>query len=184
MNDNGKNDPLPVKSKEGAESTARALIDSLAHEYGLKVDGKTVNKEFFRCAGEHGESADDSRFFLDYAVRAPLPEVEHGNAIRAMRKTLEAEGYQISGYREDKSKKPWALMDAKGGRDKFSVTVQSSDPPTRLTFIVTTPCYLPPGTKQEQVSAPAPDAIAVTPKETRRATVEPTGAAYPDSPFG
>lgn len=184
MNDAGKNDPLPVKSHGQAEHLVRGLIDSLANEYDLKVDDKTVNKEFFRCIGEKGESADDGRFNLDYAVRASLPEAEHGKAIRAMRKRLEAEGYKISGYREDKSKKPWALMDAEGGKDNVSVTVQSSDPPTRVTFIVTTRCYLPAGTKQEQVSAPAPDAIPVTPKDPRLALMGPTGPAYPNNPFG
>lgn len=184
MNDGGKNDPLPVKSREQAEHLVRNLVDLLAGEYELKVDGKSVDKEFRDCYGKGGESANDGRFDLTYAVRATLPEAEHGKAIRAMRKRLEAGGYEISGYREDKSKKPWALMDAKGGEDNLFVSVESYMPPTQLVFSVTTPCFLPPGTKQEQVSAPAPDAIAVTPKETRRATVEPTGAAYPDNPFG
>ncbi|MEU7636375.1 hypothetical protein AB0C11_09785 [Streptomyces sp. NPDC039016] len=184
MNDDGKNDPLPVKSQEQAEHLARSLVDSLAGEYDLKVDGKTVHKEFRDCFGKEGESADDGRFDLTYAVRAALPEAEHGKAIRAMRKRLEAQGYKISGYREDKTKDPWALMDAKGGKDNLFVSVESYLPPTLLVFSVTTPCFLPPGTKQEQVSAPAPDAIPVTPKDPRLALMGPTGPAYADNPFG
>ncbi|AJC55629.1 hypothetical protein [Streptomyces sp. 769] len=181
MNNGGKNDPLPVKSHGQAEHLVRNLVDSLAGEYGLKVDGKTVNKEFRDCFGKEGESASDSRFDLTYAVRVTLPEAEHGKAIRAMRKRLEAEGYKISGYREDKTKNPWALMDAK---DSLFVSVQSYMPPTQLVFSVTTPCFLPPGTKQEQISAPAPDAGPVTPKDPRLALMAPTAPSYPDNPFG
>ncbi|MFI9228402.1 hypothetical protein [Streptomyces rimosus] len=43
MNDGGKNDPLPVKSRGQAEHLVRSLVDSLAGEYDLKVDGKTVH---------------------------------------------------------------------------------------------------------------------------------------------
>ncbi|MFH8555978.1 MULTISPECIES: hypothetical protein [Streptomyces] len=75
-------------------------------------------------------------------------------------------------------------MGDRGGKDNLFVTMQSYMPPTQLAFSVNTPCFLPPGTKQEQVSAPAPDAIAVVPEDPRRAPAEPTGAAYPDSPFG
>ncbi|MFG2224801.1 hypothetical protein [Streptomyces sp. NPDC048644] len=184
MNDGGKNDPLPVKSQGQAEQLVRSLVDLLAGEYDLKADGKTVHKEFRDCFGKEGESADDGRFDLTYAVRAALPEAEHGKAIRAMRKRLEAEGYRISGYREDKSQDPWALMDAKGGKDNLSVSVESYLPPTQLVFSVTTPCFLPPGTKQQQVSAPAPGAVPVAPVDPRLALMEPTGAALPPTPFG
>ncbi|MER6053169.1 hypothetical protein ABT168_38005, partial [Streptomyces sp. NPDC001793] len=134
MYDGGKNDPLPVKSRGQAEHLVRSLVDSMAGEYGLKADDKTVDKEFRDCFGKGGESATDGRFDLTYAVRATLPEPEHGRAIRAMRKKLEAEGYKISGYREDRTKNPWALMDAKGGKDNLFVTVQSYMPPTQLVF--------------------------------------------------
>ncbi|GAU70943.1 hypothetical protein SSP35_24_00480 [Streptomyces sp. NBRC 110611] len=184
MNDGGKNDPLPVKSQEQAEHLVRGLVDSLAEEYGLKVDGKTVHKEFRDCFGKEGESTDDGRFDLTYAVRAALPEAEHGTAIRAMRKRLEAQGYKISGYREDKTKDPWALMDAKGGKDNLVVSVESYMPPDQLVFSVNTPCFLPPGVKQQQVSAPATDTAPVTPKDPRLALMAPTGPASPENPFG
>ncbi|MFJ5677698.1 hypothetical protein [Streptomyces sp. NPDC093097] len=181
MTDSGMNDPLPVKSREGAEDAARALIESLASQYGLQVDGKTVRKEFFECFGKNHEHASDGRFDLSYSMRAHLPGDEHGKALRPMRKKLEAEGYKISGYREDPSQ---ALMDAKGGSDNFFVSVESYLPPTDLVFSVNTPCFLPPGVKQEQVSAPAPESVPVTPKDPRLALMAPTGPAHPDSPFG
>ncbi|RSO29975.1 hypothetical protein DMH15_26465 [Streptomyces sp. WAC 06725] len=185
MNDGGKNDPLPVKSRGQAEHLVRSLVDSLAGEYDLKVDGKTVHAEFRHCYGENGESASDGRFDLTYAVRASVPEAEHGKAIRAMRKKLEAEGFKVSGYREDKTKKPWALLDADGGKDDLSVSVESYMPPTQLVFSVSTPCFLPPGTKQEQISAPAPDAVPVTPKDPRLALMAPTRSAHTgNNPFG
>ncbi|WP_159394040.1 hypothetical protein [Streptomyces sp. NRRL F-5755] len=52
-----------------------------------------------------------------------------------MRKKLEAEGYQISGYREDKTKKPWALMDADGGKDDLSVSVENARHGSWVTFL-------------------------------------------------
>ncbi|GCD45907.1 hypothetical protein [Streptomyces paromomycinus] len=186
MNDGGKNDPLPVKSQEQAEQAARGLIDSLAAEYGVKADGKTVNKEFRDCHGKDGESSDDGRFILSYAVRAPVPEAEHGKAVRAMRRKLEADGYKVSGYREDKTKKPWALLDAKGGRDRLFISVQSYVPPDQLTFSVTTPCFLPPGVKQEQVSAPAPATASAAVPTTSVLAAGPGGSPnrFPDNPFG
>ncbi|MFB6758321.1 hypothetical protein ACFCXR_02790 [Streptomyces noursei] len=60
-------------------------MDSLAGDYGLKADGRTVSKEFRDCFGREGEHADDGRFGLTYAVRATLPEAEHGKAIRTRR---------------------------------------------------------------------------------------------------
>ncbi|GAA2673955.1 hypothetical protein [Streptomyces lunalinharesii] len=184
MNDGGKNDPLPVRSKEQAEHLVRNLVDSLAGEYGLHVDGETVNKEFRACFGSEGEHADDGRFDLTYAVRATLPETEHGKAIRVMRKRLEAQGYKIRGYREDKSKDPWALMDAKGGKDNLFVSVESYTPPNQLVFSVNTPCFLPPGVKQQQVSAPAPDANPVMSKDPRLALMAPVGPEHRGNPFG
>ncbi|MGW5116881.1 hypothetical protein ACWEQ8_15850 [Streptomyces noursei] len=184
MNDGGKNDPLPVKTKDQVERMVRNLVDSLAGDYGLKVDGKTVNKEFRDCFGREGEHADDGRFDLTYAVRATLPEAEHGKAIRAMRKRLEGQGYKISGYREDKSKDPWALMDAKGGEGGLFVSVESYTPPNQLVFSVNTPCFLPAGVKQQQVSAPASDASPVTRKDARLALMAPVSSAYRGNPFG
>ncbi|MFB6439905.1 hypothetical protein ACFCVY_24495 [Streptomyces sp. NPDC056411] len=179
MTDSGKNDPLPVKSKDGAEHSARALIDQLASQYGLQVDDKTVDKEFRDCYGKNHEHASDGRFDLAYSVRTRLPGDQHGKALRPMRKKLETEGYKIIGYREDPSD---ALMDAKGGSDNLFVSVESYVPDTDLVFSVNTPCFLPPGVKQEQVSAPAP---MPTPVATVPAKQQAGSAPrFPDNPFG
>ncbi|MFG2097209.1 hypothetical protein [Streptomyces sp. NPDC048612] len=179
MTDSGKNDPLPVKSKDGAEHSVRALIDQLASQYGLRVDDKTVRKEFRDCFGKNHEHANDGRFDLTYSVRSRLPGDQHGKALRAMRKKLEAEGYKISGYRQDSSD---ALMDAKGGKDNFFVSVESYVPATDLVFSVNTPCFLPPGVKQEQVSAPAPTTTPVAPLPVGEPAV--SANRFPDNPFG
>ena len=179
MTDSGKNDPLPVKSKDGAEHSARALIDQLASQYGLQVDGKTVQKDFRDCFGKNHEHASDGRFDLTYSVRSHLPGDQHGKALRAMRKKLEAVGYKVSGYREDPSD---ALMDAKGGRDNLFVSVESYVPATDLVFSVNTPCFLPPGVKQEQISAPAPNATPVAPVLVGEPAV--SANRFPDNPFG
>ncbi|MET9292518.1 hypothetical protein [Streptomyces sp. NPDC003077] len=182
MNGGGKNEPLPVKGQKQAEQMARGLLDSLAAEYGLKIDDKSVNSESFNCYGKNRESANDGRYTLNYAARARIFESEHGKAIRAMRKRLEADGYRIVGYREDKAVKPWALLDAKGGKDNLFVSVESYMPSDQLTFSVDTPCFLPPGTKQEQVSAPAPTTVPKAPVSAANSFVPTT--RFPDNPFG
>lgn len=182
MTDSGKNDPLPVKSKDGAERSARELIDSLAGQYRLQVDGTTVNKEFRDCFGKNHERASDGRFDLSYSVRAQLPGAEHGKALRPMRKKLEAEGYKILGYRAEPSQ---ALMDAKGGSDDFFISVDSYGQGNALVFSVNTPCLLPPGVKQEQVSAPAPKATPIAPVASELATVPMASTtSFPDNAFG
>lgn len=178
MNDGGKNDPLPQKSRERAELQARSLVGTLSREYGLTIDESSGDAEFRECTGKDGERAHDGRFDLSYIARVPVPEAEHGNALRAMRKRLEAEGFTISDYREDKSKDPWALMYAKGGQDNFFVSVVSGIPPNSLIFSVSSPCFLPPGRKQDQVSAPAP-----RPHRIDVATA-PADERLRDSPFG
>lgn len=179
MTDSGKNDPLPVKSKDGAEHSARTLIDQLAGQYGLQVDDKTVRKDFRDCFGKNHEHAGDGRFDLTYSVRSRLPGDQHGKALRPMRKKLEAAGYKVSSYRDDPSD---ALMDAKGGRDNLFVSVESYMPATDLVFSVDTPCYLPPGVKQEQVSAPAPNSTPVAPILMHEPPV--SANRFPSNPFG
>ncbi|MFF4601159.1 hypothetical protein ACFY12_00165 [Streptomyces sp. NPDC001339] len=179
MTDSGKNDPLPVKSKDGAERSARELIDSLAGQYRLQVDGKSVNKRFRDCFGANHERANDGRFDLTYSVRAQLSGAEHGKALRPMREKLEAEGYKILGYREEPSQ---ALMDAKGGSDNFFISVDSYGRGNALVFSVSTPCFLPPGVKQQQVSAPSPNTTPTAPAFAS----EPSAftSRFPDNPFG
>ncbi|MFJ5804053.1 hypothetical protein [Streptomyces decoyicus] len=179
MTDSGKNDPLPVKSRDQAELSARTLIDSLASQYGLTADNKTVDKEFYECFGKNHEHATDGRFDLSYSVRAAISGDEHGKALRAMRKKLEAEGYKINGYREKPSQ---ALMDAKGGSDSLFVSVETYGRGNALVFSVETPCFLPPGVKQEQISAPAPNATLVAPTLAGELTV--SANRFPDNPFG
>ncbi|MEU9125732.1 hypothetical protein AB0C96_38950 [Streptomyces sp. NPDC048506] len=179
MNDSGKNDPLPVKSKDNAEQLVRGLVESLAGQYSLKVDDSSVNKDFRDCFGKNHEHASDGRFDLTYSVRAKLPGDKHGEALRVMRKKLESSGYKISGYREDASD---ALMDAKGGHDNLFVSVESYQPPTELVFSVNTPCFLPPGVKQEQVSAPVPQ---TTPTEPQLAAAPNVSTRrFAENPFG
>ncbi|MDG4861752.1 hypothetical protein P8605_26795 [Streptomyces sp. T-3] len=155
MNDNGKNDPLPEKSRSKAEYEARALIDQLADEVGSEVDAKTVDKRFRECEGKNGEVANDSRFILAYSAVFPLERAQFNPGLRKFKKVLEAEGYKISGYREG----DWRhiLLYAKGGDSGFFVSVDAQKPPyDEMAVSVTTPCFLPPGARQEQVSAPGP----------------------------
>lgn len=153
MTDDGKNDPLPVRSREKAEYDARALIDQLTEVIDTHIDPATVHRSFRDCVGKNGETADDGRFDLDYWVEAPLPGKKHNAALRVLKKKLKSESFTIKDYREG----DWrhVLLYAKGGKDDFFVSVGAVRPPDeRLVLSVTTPCFLPPGVEQEQVSAP------------------------------
>jgi hypothetical protein len=155
MTDNGKNDPLPVKSQPRAEYEVRALIDLLAEEVGSEVDAKTVDKRFRDCIGKNNETANDGRFDLDYTARFPLPRAQYNAALKKLKKKLESEDYKVSAYREG----DWRhiLLYAKGGDANFFVSVGATKPPhDEMILAVTTPCFLPPGTKQEDVSVPRP----------------------------
>lgn len=155
MTDNGKNEPLPVKSQPRAEYEVRALIDLLAEEIGSEVDAKTVDKRFRDCIGKNNETADDGRFDLSYTAQVPLPRAQYNAGLRKLKKKLEDEGYKVSSYREG----DWRhiLLYSKGGDANFFVSVGATKPPyDQMVLGVTTPCFLPPGTKQEEVSAPLP----------------------------
>ncbi|MGW7054985.1 hypothetical protein [Streptomyces sp. NPDC054887] len=155
MTDNGKNAPLPVKSRPKAEYEVRALIDVLAEEIGSEVDAKTVDKQFRDCIGKNNETANDGRFDLNYTAQAPLPRAQYNTALGTLKKRLKAEGYKVTGYREG----DWRhiLLYAKGGDAGFFVSVGAAKPPhDMMIFGVSTPCFLPPETEQEVVSAPLP----------------------------
>lgn len=155
MTDNAKNDPLPVKSKSRAEYEARALVDLLADAIGSEVDAKSVDKKVRECRGKQGEEANDGRFDLAYSAAVPHARAGYSTALKKLRKKLEAEGYRVSDYREG----DWRhiLLYAKGGDAHYFVRVGASKPPyDELTLSVKTPCFLPPGVDQEQVSAPQP----------------------------
>jgi hypothetical protein len=153
MSDDGKNDPLPVKSRDKAEFDVRSLIDRLGDEIGTQPDSETVDKEFRDCVGKQGETADDGRFDMHYRAEMPLPRGEYDDALRKLKKKLKSGGYKITGYREGDWQE--VLLYAKGGNDDFFVSVGGVKPPHEaLTFAVTTPCFLPPGAEQEHVSAP------------------------------
>ncbi|MFE9397510.1 hypothetical protein [Streptomyces flavidovirens] len=186
MTDNGKNDPLPVKSQQKAEYDVRALVNLLADEIGSEADNKTVDKRFRECRGKEGEQANDGRFYLSYTAQVPLPRAEYNAGLRKLKKKLEDEGYKVSSYREG----DWRhiLLYSKGGDANFFVSVGAMKPPyDRMILGVTTPCFLPPGKKQEEVSAPLPrpqresvpvaaPAVAPAPAQERPVVQRPSGA--------
>ncbi|MDQ8704584.1 hypothetical protein RCO28_19115 [Streptomyces sp. LHD-70] len=194
MTDSGKNDPLPVKSQSRAEYEVRALIDLLADELGSEVDTETVNKNFRECRGKQGDEANDGRFDLGYSAAVPHPRAEYNSGLKKLRKKLEAKGYKVTDYREG----DWRhiLLYAKGGDANYFVSVGASKPPyDEMTVYVTTPCFLPPGVDQEQVSAPqprpqrdtapavpaAPAVTAAPPAAPVRTPAVPAPARQPDS---
>ncbi|MFJ7998523.1 hypothetical protein ACIQ7D_15460 [Streptomyces sp. NPDC096310] len=154
MSDSGINDPLPRMSKEKAEEWARHWTESMARTAQAEIEPETDPElpaaNFTNCIGKNGESADDGRFTLRYSVRAKLPRERQAEAIRAVRDTLKEKGFEIQGYRSDPSKDPANLVDAKHPKDHQFVSAGDLDD-KRIVLIVSTPCLLPPGVKQQDL---------------------------------
>ncbi|MEV0091851.1 hypothetical protein [Streptomyces sp. NPDC050738] len=105
-------------------------------------------------------------------IRRPGSARPAGRGDRVLRKKLEAEGYKVSDYREGDWKA--LLLYARHRESGFFVDVGAEGPPhDQLILSVVTPCYMPPGKHQEQISAPAP----------RLPQVAPVPAAATDSPW-
>ncbi|GAA0610845.1 hypothetical protein GCM10010394_45880 [Streptomyces crystallinus] len=145
------NAPLPRMSKEKAEEWAKHWTDSMTRTAKATLDPKTAKPtaDYSNCTGKNGESADDGRFTLHYSVRATLPRAQHAKAIRAIRDTLEEQGFKIQGYRSDPSKDPANLVDATHPKEHHFVSA-GDVAEDLLVLIVATPCLLPPGANQQQ----------------------------------
>ncbi|MFE3738064.1 hypothetical protein [Streptomyces sp. NPDC059134] len=154
MSDGGINDPLPRMSKEKAEEWARHWTESMARTAQAEIESETdpdlPAAKFTDCVGKNNEVADDGRFTLRYSVRAKLPRERQAEAIRAVRDTLKAKGFEIQGYRSDPSKDPVNLVDAKHPKDHQFVSVEDLDD-KRILLVVSTPCLLPPGVEQQDL---------------------------------
>ncbi|GAA1201377.1 hypothetical protein GCM10009654_67200 [Streptomyces hebeiensis] len=140
-------------SREETEEWARHWTESMARTAKAEIEPETDPElpaaNFTNCAGVNGESADDGRFTLRYSVRAKLAKSQHAAGIRAIRDTLKQKGFEIQGYRSDPSKDPVNLVDASHPKDRHSVSAEDLNEEL-IVLIVSTPCLLPPGAKQQQ----------------------------------
>ncbi|MFG2528914.1 hypothetical protein [Streptomyces sp. NPDC048516] len=148
-----KNAPLPRKSEAQALGEARQYTKTLAGSSGVELASRTAVKSFHECVGKGDETAQDGRFTLTYHVRGELPREQHIAAARRLRKALEG-GRITVGHLDERpgDDRPVILDGSVIGRrkERISLTVESVEQPDSLQYVVTTPCYLPPGVRQQE----------------------------------
>ncbi|MFD9594530.1 hypothetical protein ACFWA9_17470 [Kitasatospora sp. NPDC059973] len=139
----GKNDPLPVKSRQEALDWARQLMAHLAQTAGIQVNGEPEETRFTPCTGRNGESAPDDRFTLAYFVHSDVPAARHNEVVRSVRDLLKIEGLTVSGYRETSTAPANSTVTARHPESRYVATVFSTGD-ARMALSVTTPCLMPP----------------------------------------
>ncbi|WP_395292197.1 hypothetical protein ACF9IK_00210 [Kitasatospora hibisci] len=141
---NGKDAPLPVKSRDEALSWARQLTEHLAQVAGIQINDEHADPVFTSCVGKNGESAPDDRFTLSYAVHSTVPNARHNDVVHKLRDLLTNEGLKISTYQETAANQPNSIVTARHPESRYVVDVSSTAGDNRMVLGVTTPCLKPP----------------------------------------
>lgn len=148
-----KNAALPRSSEEQALREARKYTETLAGSSGVELSSGTAVKNVHDCVGKGDETAEDGRFILTYYIRGELPRQRHIAAARRLRKALEGQRITVDNLAERPGDDRPVVLDGSvvGKRkERISLTVESVEGPDGLQYVVTTPCYLPPGVKQQR----------------------------------
>ncbi|MFH8411497.1 hypothetical protein ACH4FX_43100 [Streptomyces sp. NPDC018019] len=144
------NKPLPRKSRADALAWAKQYTATMAHYAQVKTtDNPAPNESFEKCVGRNDEVPQDGRFTLTYTVYAHLPQDQHIEAVRKVRRALEQHGIRVTSY-EERPQRPEAVLYGFHDQERFSLIADSVKPPNLLRFSVSTPCFLPPGVEQQQ----------------------------------
>ncbi|MFE1177022.1 hypothetical protein [Streptomyces sp. NPDC058773] len=148
-----KNAPLPRKSEAQALSEARHYTKALAGSSGVVLSPRTAVKDLHTCVGKDDETAEDGRFTLTYHVRGELPRQQHIAAARRLREAMEGQRISVDHLDERPGDDRPVILDgsvAGKRKERISLTVESVEGPDSLQYVVTTPCYLPPGVRQQR----------------------------------
>lgn len=144
------NKPLPRKSRQDSLAWAKQYTSAMAHYAEVEIGHQFGPFENFGdCVGKGDEVADDGRYRLTYTVYAKLPRDQHIAAARKLRTALKEHGVEITDFTE-RPEKPEVIMYARHPREKFFVVADTVKPPNTLRLEVSTPCFLPPGAKQQK----------------------------------
>ncbi|WP_157855136.1 hypothetical protein [Kitasatospora purpeofusca] len=139
----GKNDPLPVKSRQEALDWARQLMAHVTQSAGIRINDEPEEIGFNPCVGKNGESAPDDRYTLLYFVHSDVAGIaRHNEVVRSTRDLLAGEGLTITEFREATAEKPFAALGARHPASRYYATVDSTSD-KRMALSVTTPCLMP-----------------------------------------
>ncbi|AOP50460.1 hypothetical protein [Streptomyces lydicus] len=145
------NKPLPRKSREDSLTWAKHYISTMAHYAEVKI-GKRFGPftDFEDCVGQNDEVAHDGRYTLTYTAYADLPQEQHIPAVRKLRAALKKQGgVDVSSY-EERPHSHEVILDGYHEKENFSLIADSVKPRNTLRLSVSTPCFLPPGAKQQK----------------------------------
>ncbi|MDI3422144.1 hypothetical protein [Streptomyces luteolus] len=144
------NKPLPRKSRADALAWAKEYTAAMAHYGEVKItDDPAPRTNFQDCVGKNDEVPEDGRYILVYATYVKLPQAQHIDTIRKVRKALEGHGVRITGHTE-RPEVPEAILYGKNDKEGSFIIADSVKPPDTIRLSVTTPCFLPPGVEQQQ----------------------------------
>lgn len=147
------NAPLPRMDKDSAVKWAEEYTAYMARLTDVELDPSTAKARFEACLGKNDELAVDGRYGLFYYVNSPVPVTEHTRVVRALRRELPRQGYEVTAYREFQSAYASAVFRARDTKNSCLVTADTvgsgRTKPQRLSFAVRTPCLLPPGVEQQ-----------------------------------
>ncbi|MET8543737.1 hypothetical protein ABZW03_24250 [Kitasatospora sp. NPDC004799] len=158
----GKDDPLPVKSKQESLDWARQIVTHVAQTTGARINDEPEVFGFTPCIGRNGESAPDGRYTLDYGVHADVPDDQQNDVLRKVRDLLTGEGLKVTEYREipagDPTAQPIAAFSARHPDSRYVVDVDSTGGHNRMSLAVRTPCLIPPS--DSATPSPPPTGIS------------------------
>ncbi len=145
------NKALPRKSREDSLAWAKRYTSSMAHYAGVKVGNKFGPfTDFEDCIGQNDEVADDGRYTLTYTVYAEVPREEQIPVVRKLRAALKDHGgVEVSSY-EERPQSHEVVLDGRHKTENFSLIADTAKPPNTLRLSVSTPCFLPPGARQQK----------------------------------
>ncbi|MFI7097623.1 hypothetical protein [Streptomyces lydicus] len=145
------NEPLPRKSRGDSLTWAKHYTSTMAHYAEVKIgDRFGPFTDFEDCVGQDDQVADDGRYTLTYTVYADLPQESHISAVRKLKAALEKHaGIRVTDY-EERPKTPEVTLYGQHDKEHFSLIADTAKPPNTLRLSVSTPCFLPPGVKQQK----------------------------------
>ncbi|MET9295237.1 hypothetical protein [Streptomyces sp. NPDC003077] len=145
------NKALPRKSREESLAWAKSYTATMARHADVTIGGKYgPHTRFENCIGRNGEVADDGRYTLAYTVYAQLPGKEHAAALRRLRTALEKDdGAKVTSYQEQPQSLLFGRSEERDGK-AMDLVVGSAGPSDTLRLSVRTPCFLPPGARQQR----------------------------------
>ncbi|MFE7561846.1 hypothetical protein [Kitasatospora sp. NPDC057500] len=142
----GKDDPLPVKSRADAVVWARGVVEHLALAVEVRLNDGPAGTNFSRCFGKKGEPFFEDRYELIYGARSDTPNSRHAEVVRRARDRLLGDGFEVTDFRVTTDGTPHSLVGARHPGSRHQVSVRSGEGDDALAFVVITPCLQePPG---------------------------------------